>query len=193
MITLYTLVLFIHISASFVWLGGGIVMEFLYQRIGNNATRQQLKDFFAMAAWLSPRLFAPAAILTLITGIAVVALSTKHHFSDFSVVYALVAVFAALALGAGGIGRITTRLEYMIDDPTVDQNALSQDMRRLRLVSHLDLAILITVLFDVTTDPQWNSYPFFFVVGVFLLAVLVYNLTCIPGHERHPSARLTRS
>jgi len=183
MLNPYTLTLFVHISAAFIWLGGGLVMEAISLRLGPSPSNAALKEFFALGSWLSPRLFAPAAILTLLSGIGVVSLSTKTHFHDFSVVYAIAAVIIAMLFGMLGIGPTIEKLSKAIDDPSVSVHAIDELKKRLRLVSHIDLAILITVLFDVTTEPKWDSYPFMLLVALFLIGVVLYNALYTPHQQ----------
>jgi hypothetical protein len=179
MLTLYSSILFIHVFAALIWLGGGIVMEFLHIRMGPNASNKELKEFFALSTWISPRLFVPAALTTLITGILVVAVG-EPRFSDFAVSYALGAVLVAIGLGALGIGPTVKKLETLIDDPSADPAMIHGLKRRLRLVTNFDLAILISILFDVVTDPKWDSYVTMSIIGLFLLAVVIYNLFYVP-------------
>jgi hypothetical protein len=154
-------------------------MELLHFRLGHAPTREKLKEFFAMGEWVSPRVFIPASVTTLVTGIGLV-ITGKPMFSDFVIVYALVAIVCAMLFGAIGIGSNIGKLAQIVNEPSINMEAFKKYSRRVRFATNVDLAILISIVFDVVTEPKWDSYPFFIITAVFLVGTVLYNVLVTP-------------
>ena len=148
----YEILVFIHILSATLWLGGGIVMELLHLRLGTSPTTEQLRDFFSMSHWISPRLFMPAALSTLISGVALVFMGGAG-WGDTWIIIAIVGVVITVAIGATQIGPTVARISALMDSG--DPSAIAPLTRKLALVTRIDLAILLLVLFDMVFKPMF--------------------------------------
>ena len=153
MISLYKLLVFVHVLAAVAWLGGGIVLEFLHLRIGKTPTVDNLREFFSIAHWLSPRIFMPTAIVTLLSGITLVFLGGTS-FGDAWIVIALIGVAFTVFLGATQIGPTVERINAALQN-NESMSVIEPLGRRLSLVARLDLAILLFVLLDMVFKPSF--------------------------------------
>jgi uncharacterized membrane protein len=148
---LYTAFIFLHILSAGIWFGGGVVIEVLALRLGPSASREAFKQFFDTAHWVSPRVFMPAALATIISGIVLVLIG-GWSFSDVWIIFALVGVAITAFLGATQIGTTIAKMQALIESGADDMQ-LAAVGRRLHWITRLDLLILILVLLDMVVKP----------------------------------------
>lgn len=151
MAEMYKLLVFAHILSACVWLGGGFLLQMLYFRIGKNPTKENLKEFFSLAHWVSPRIFMPAGLLTLLTGVSLVYLGGAL-WSDTWIIIALVGVGITIILGATQIGPTVQKLSVALERGETREQ-LTALSRRLSVVTRIDLLILFGVLLDMVFKP----------------------------------------
>jgi uncharacterized membrane protein len=153
MLTLYTLLVFVHILAVCVWIGGGFVMEVMSLRLGGHPTKERVGQFFEIAHYVSPRVFMPAAIITLFSGVTLV-LMGGAAFRDLWIVLALTGVGATIILGATQIGPNVMKMSDLLES-SGDANEITRISKRLHFITRIDLVILVFVLLDMILRPQF--------------------------------------
>ena len=88
--TLYELLLFVHIAASIVWIGAGLPepgpRQHGYDRESDEVAMQALRQD---QEWLAMRLFIPASLTVVIFGIALVIESDAWSFDQLWIVLGL--------------------------------------------------------------------------------------------------------
>ena len=151
MSTFYAILVFVHILAACAWIGGGFVMEVMGLRLGATPNTERMKQFFDVAHYVSPRVFMPAAILTLISGLTLVFMGGAL-FRDRWIIIALTGVVLTLVIGATQIGPNVARMKALLDS-NGDSAEINRVGARLTFVTRLDLFILVVVLFDMVVKP----------------------------------------
>ena len=68
----YEFLLFVHVAAVIVWLGTGTALAFIAIYAERSRDRALGEQLGTLAAWLGPRVFAPASLGTLVAGILLV-------------------------------------------------------------------------------------------------------------------------
>jgi hypothetical protein len=112
-----------------------------------------LREFFAIAQWLSPRLFMPAGITTLLSGITLVAVG-RAEFAQTWIILALVGVAVTIALGATQMGPLIGRIHTLLKEEG-SSDAVAPLAHRLALYTRIDLVILLLVLLDMVLKPRF--------------------------------------
>ncbi|HET8581319.1 MAG TPA: DUF2269 family protein [Candidatus Paceibacterota bacterium] len=169
MVTLFNALVFFHVAAAIVWLGSGITLEILEFEAAYGSTRGRIMANLRRGSWFGARVFAPAAITTILTGILAVAVG-RPTFGQLWVIMALIGVAAAAALGAGILGRTSDRLAKRMGEGAPDAE-IAAGLARIRAASQLDLAILVFILFDMVVRPVAFDPGFFIASGIFFVAV----------------------
>jgi uncharacterized membrane protein len=147
----YELWLFVHISAAIVWIGGAAVAQvfgILAKRSGDPA---QGAAFGQAMAFIGPKVFAPAALVVLISG----AFLTEDGNWDWSepfvwlgiVGWAIVA-FTAFAYLTRAMGRLGARMAAEGPSPE-----LGAEMGRLVLVARVLILVLFAIVFVMVVKP----------------------------------------
>jgi uncharacterized membrane protein len=152
MISLYALLVFVHISAAVIWLGSAFAFEFISLRLGHAGAEGRRRHLF-LGEWFGPRIFMPASILTILSGILLV-VSGGWHFTRLWIMLALGAVIIAAAIGGGIIGRTMAQLGVLAREGG-HENEIEAKLARLRVVSYVELAILFLILLDMVMKPSF--------------------------------------
>jgi len=173
MISIEKLLVFIHVGGAVVWIGSAVALE-LIKFARSRSGREGLVETISLGAWFGPRVFMPASLTTLVSGILLVALG-KPSFSQAWVIFALSGIVISAALGGGVIGRITERLKGLFSAPNADETEIARNLRRLNAFSYFNLAILTSILFDMVVRPDASNTVFYAVIALFLAIVAGFS------------------
>jgi len=157
---------------AIIWIGSAVVLELLELEAVHTGKRDRLLATLHRSSWFGARVFAPAAILTILTGITAVAVG-RPTFSQWWVIIALVSVVIVSVLGGGVIGRTSGKLAARLADPSVLEDEVERGLKGIRWATYLDLAILFFILFDMVMRPVAFDAGFVTVSGIFFAAVIL--------------------
>ena len=150
--TLYELLLFVHVLAAAAWFGAALLALALVEiaeRKGDLAGVVWLGEYDDA---LAKSLFIPAAVLTLAAGIGLVLEGPWRFLEDGWVLGGLVLLVGIFALGLGLIVPVGNRLRERgaAGGPAAELALL---VRRYRNLSRVDVALLAAALFLMTAKP----------------------------------------
>jgi uncharacterized membrane protein len=147
----YELWLFLHILAAITWVGGAAVIQ-VFGVLTKRAADPAKTAFFAQnVSWVVMRIFLPASVLILISGIGLLETSFWEWGDAFVVVGLILwAAVSAVAFGYLGraLGQASTRLTT--DGPSPE---LALHIRNLVWTSRVLLAALVVIVFVMTVKP----------------------------------------
>jgi uncharacterized membrane protein len=168
------LVVFVHVVAAVLWFGSAAVLELLEWETSQESERERLERTLVRGGWFSTHVFAPCAVVTALFGVIAVAIG-KPTFGDEWVIIALVLVVLVTLLGALGIGRNMSRLARRME-AGASQQEIDERQARIRTLSHLDLALLFFILFDMVMRPTGYDPAFIILSGAFFGGVAAWLL-----------------
>lgn len=96
--TRYKLLLFLHVAAAIVWLGGAMVLQYFAFRAERASDPLEMHRVSIDAEWLAMRLFVPASLAVLVFGILLV-LDGTWGFDQFWIVLGLAGYAFSFFLG----------------------------------------------------------------------------------------------
>jgi len=99
-VTLFETLKLIHVLAAIVWLGGGIMTQFHAVRM-KNAEPQHRLGFARDLVFVGQRVYVPAALIALASGVWMVADRDAYEFSQAWIAIGLGGLLATLALAVG--------------------------------------------------------------------------------------------
>jgi uncharacterized membrane protein len=147
----YELWLFLHISTAMVWIGGATVAQIfgvLAQRSGDPA---QGAAFGRAMAFIGPKVFMPASIAVLVTGVLLTEDGNWEWSETFIwlgiVLWATVSV-VAFAFLTRAMGRVGARMAAEGPSP-----ALGTEMNRLVLLGRVLVLVLFVIVFVMVVKP----------------------------------------
>lgn len=141
--TLYEVLLFIHIVAASVWVGGGIMLTFVSSRIQRTGDAEYRARFAKSAAIVGP-VTGVSAALVLAGGIWMVLESEAIELSQTWVWLGLALFGLSVVVGAAYFGPASVRIERALRGGEVEE--ADYLARQFNLVSRLDLLLLLVIV-----------------------------------------------
>jgi uncharacterized membrane protein len=149
--TSYELWLFLHISAAIVWIGGAAVAQvfgYMAQRSGDPA---QSAAFGRTMGFIGPKVFMPASIVVLLTGILLTE-DGNWDWSEWFIVLGLVgwAIVAVVAFAYLTRAMAAVGARMAAEGPSPD---LGRQVNRLVLLARVLILVLFAVVFVMVVKP----------------------------------------
>jgi len=148
---LYDWLLFAHIVAAMVWLGGGVMLAGLAVITVRSGDAQAVARFVGTLRLIGPAILAPATVATLGLGIWLVLDSAAWDFGQTWVQLALALIAAAIAVGAGHQARVTLDAQRAVERD--DQPEARRQLARWSWGYALVVALLIAIAWDMVLKP----------------------------------------
>jgi uncharacterized membrane protein len=149
--TLYDWVMFGHVLAAMIWLGGWAMLAILGVQALRERDVASLARFAATIRFIGPRLLAPATVLVAGLGVWLVLDSHQWHFGQFWIAFAIGLLAGVFVIGAAFQSRAAIAAERAInaDDP----ERAARYIRHWATGSLLILLLLIVATWDMTIKP----------------------------------------
>ena len=151
-VTLYELLLFGHITFVAVWVGTDSVIQIQALRAfaaGPRRTAELMSD----VEWLGNRVLVPSALLVVGFGVWMVLDSPAWEFSQTWISLGLAVFVASFVAGAGFLGPETGRISRLLDERGAEDSEVQRRIRRVLLVSRIELVLLIALILVMITKP----------------------------------------
>jgi uncharacterized membrane protein len=147
----YELWTFVHITAAIVWIGGAAVAQvfgILAKRSGDPA---QGAAFGQSMAFIGPRVFMPASLLVLLTGIVLTEdgnWSWSEPFIYLGIIGWAAVSFTAFAYLTRAMGRVGASIAAEGPSPE-----LGAEVNRLVLLARVLIFVLFAIVFVMVVKP----------------------------------------
>jgi uncharacterized membrane protein len=173
--TLYELLLFIHVSATVVWVGAGLcslVLAIGYDRDGDEPA---IRRFLSDQERLATRLFIPASLTVVISGIALVIESDAWSFEYLWIVFGLVGFAATFVTGLFMIKPASERIGAAMEREGGRLTPeLRTDIRKLIVMARIDYVVLFLVIADMVFKPTGDDTALLIGMAALLVAGVAY-------------------
>lgn len=147
----YDVYLAVHILAAVVWVGGALVVQLFAFRATRSGDGARVATFAEDAEFVGMRFFLPSALVLVVFGFL---LAGKGNWDwDFWLVSALIVWIASFVVGAAFLGPESGRIARAIERHGVDSAEAQDRLRRIFLVSRIELVFLILVVLDMALKP----------------------------------------
>jgi uncharacterized membrane protein len=149
--TLYDWLLFLHVLAAMVWVGGGVMLAVLAARVVRDPDPGAVGRFTGSLRVLGPLVLAPATVAVLGLGMWLVVDSEAWDFGQLWVQLGLGLFVAAFLVGTVWQSRsalAATRAAGREDDAEA-----RRQLRRWLAGYWLIVALLVVAVWDMTTKP----------------------------------------
>jgi uncharacterized membrane protein len=173
--TLYELLLFVHIFATVVWVGSGLFSLILAIGYDRDSDESAIRRFLVDQERLAVRLFVPSSLTVLVFGIALVIESDAWGFDQLWIVLGLIGYAATFVTGLFYLkpesekigaameregGRLTPRLRT--------------DIRKLIVKARVDQVVLAVVIFDMVAKPTGDDAGVLIAMAAVVIAGVGY-------------------
>ena len=178
--SLYEFLLFLHLSGAVVWLGGGVATQFFALRALHSNDTRRIAAFAGDIEWVGSRVLTVASLVTFLAGISLVLESDVWGFGDDWIVIALALFAVTFVAGVGFFGPESGRISKLVATEGADSPAAQARIRRILVLTRLDLVLLFLIVFDMTVKPSFDD-GWTLVLALAAAVVLAALLTVRPG------------
>jgi uncharacterized membrane protein len=149
--TLYDWLLFLHVLAAMVWLGGGVMLAVTATRVLRDPDPAAVSRFTATLRSTAPFVLAPATLAVLGLGIGLVVDTDAWDFGQLWVQLGLALFAAAFAIGAAW--QSSTAIAATRAAERGDAGEARRQLRRWLAGYGLIVLLLVVAAWDMTTKP----------------------------------------
>lgn len=153
-LTNYNSFKFVHVLSAVVWVGGACTVQVyaLLALRGNDPLR--IAAFAKDTEFVGTRIFLPSSLILLVSGIFTLHDSSGlWSFSQGWVQFGLAVIVLSIIAGAGYLGPESGRIGKAIEAGGVESTEVQRRIRRVFLVSRVELVFLLAVVFDMVVKP----------------------------------------
>jgi uncharacterized membrane protein len=153
-LTHYNELKFVHVLAAVVWVGGAATVQVYALLAVRTNDPVKVAAFAGDTEFVGTRIFLPAALILLVSGILTVRASGgAWDYHQGWVQFALVIIALSIVTGAGFLGPESGRIAKATETGGVESPEVQARIRRIFLVSRIELALLLAVVFDMVVKP----------------------------------------
>jgi len=143
----------IHVGVAVFWVGGGLLLTALALRAERSQDPEEIARIARQAMFVGEKLFAPAGGIVLLMGIAMVINSPAIGFGDTWVIIGLVGFAISFVTGIAVLAPRARRIVELSDTVGVVAPQTQAAIREILLISRVDIAVLVIVVFDMLMKP----------------------------------------
>jgi uncharacterized membrane protein len=147
----YLALVFLHIFAAIVWLGGGAYFHYKFTVLRHTNDVPAMVAVGREVEVVGNRVFAPAAGVVLLVGILLVAFG-PYGF-DLWIVLALIGYVVTFATGMFFIGPTSAKVAAAVEANGMDSPEVAAQMNRLLTIARVDYVVLLLILADMVFKP----------------------------------------
>ena len=181
--TLYEFLLFLHIAAAAVWVGGAAMFQFFSVGVLASRDPNRLAQFAGEVEKIGNRALVPAALVALLAGFGLVWEGEFVKIGDDWIVIGLVLFAITFVAGAAFFGPESGRIKKLIE--TEGPAAAAGRIRRLIVLSRFDLMLLFLIIFDMSVKPSFDDVGA--LIGAILAAAALAALITLPTLRARPA------
>ncbi len=143
---MYELVVFLHVTAAVIWVGGGLYGQIVGTRMINAGDDAATAGFASQVEWAGLRLFTPASLVVLAAGVFMVIDNDAWAFSQTWIWISLGIYALSFVVGAGYLGPTSGKLAKILTEKGPGDPEYTTMLERLLLVSRYDVAAMFVIV-----------------------------------------------
>ena len=167
--SLYELLLLLHIIAAIVWVGAATTYFALELRTDLSGDVDREASHNDDGEWLAPRLFIPASMATLIFGV-LAAIEGNWDFGSLWVIIGLTGFGVSFAIGIGYFEPEMKRIAAAIERCGATDPEVRRRLANGKMIGRIELAVLYVVVVSMVVKPTGDDGGVLFVLALALAA-----------------------
>ena len=148
---MYNVVLFLHVLAAMLWIGGTSALQVLVLRAKGSGDGPRLGRMSQESEWLGTRVLLPVSILLLVAG-TTLAIMGPYGFGEPFVIVGLAGFACSIVIGSL-LGPFGKAMKKAIAEHGFDHPVTRMRMGRIFMMSRIELVILVVVVFFMVVKP----------------------------------------
>ena len=186
-VSTYDLLLLIHLVVVIVWLGAGVTTDLLFLRAERTGDPRELGKQGEIQEWLAPRLFVPAAVATLVSGI-LVTWDGPWGFGDVWILIGLAGWLASFGVGFLFLKPQGEKMKEIVARFGPTSVEARRQSRRLGVVARAQLLALFLVVADMVLKPTADDPWTLLVLAAILVAAALAGALTLRKPPLEPAA-----
>jgi uncharacterized membrane protein len=178
-LTWYDFFKFLHISFAAIWVGGGAVTQFFALRAMRDRTGVRLAQFAQDVRWVGDRVLVGSALGAFLSGLGLVWNAPYWKIGDDWIVIGLGLFAVTFLAGAAFFGPEAGRIGKQIEAEGPSSPAVQARIRRILVLSRIDLVILFLIIFDMVVKPAFDDG--WTIVGALAVAAILAAALVLPA------------
>lgn len=181
--TWYEFLLFVHISAAVIWLGGAFTFQMYGFVVRRGGDPEELARFAGRAGSLGERMFVPASLVVILAGIGLM-IDGNWGWDQLWVIFALVTFAASFLTGLLVISPLAKRI------PTVGPTTPAGQalIERLFTILRIDLAFMYAIIFAMVVKPTTGDGWTIAIAAAVLVVLTVVFLAPLRSRSVPPAS-----
>lgn len=154
--TLYELLVVLHVFAVIIWLGAAFVLAVLVFGAERAGDKEKEAGYHADVDWLSTRLFIPASLSVLVLGFLLVA-EGSWSLDQLWIAIGLAGWLATFLIGILFFKPAAERIAALKEEHGPDHPEVVHLIRRVNVIDRVDLLVLFLVVADMAIKPTGDD------------------------------------
>jgi uncharacterized membrane protein len=142
----------IHVAVAVFWVGGGVLLVVLALRAERTNEPEEMATTARQASFVGERFFAPAGLIVLLMGIAMM-INTDWGWGSFWIVAGLVGYAATFITGVVVLSPQAKRVAALLEQKGAAAAETQAAIRRILLIARIDIGVLLLVVADMVVKP----------------------------------------
>ena len=142
----------IHVLAAIIWIGGGTLLTILGLAAERKNDPAELANVARQAATVGEKLFAPAGLVVVAMGIAMM-LNTDWGWGKAWIDIALVGYAITFIVGIGVLSPLAKKIVALTEEKGATHPDTTAVIQRILLIARVDVAMLFLVVVDMVVKP----------------------------------------
>lgn len=151
--TSYELFKLLHVLGAAAWVGGGIALFLTTRQLAIAGEHEGLLAVVRQSQAIGNRLFMPAALVTIVFGVLLVATEHTFAFTDLWILLGFGGVILSGVIVMAFAGPVEQRIPELAAQHGADSPEVAAATRRVLAASAADLAVLVAVVAVMVTQP----------------------------------------
>jgi uncharacterized membrane protein len=192
--TWYTFFKSLHVVAAVIWVGGAFMIQAFAFRIIRTNDARRTAEFAKDSEVIGMRVFIPTTWVLLLAAIGMM-VNLDLSWGQNWIVLGLIAWVLSFAVGAAFLGPESGRIAKIVESEGPESPAAQARIRRILLISRLELVILLTVIVNMVVKPVGNAGWFWGLLAAMVLGLVAVfaahsssSMRSAPEATRSPSA-----
>lgn len=148
---MYNFLLFIHVLAAVLWVGGGAALNIVGTRLAKESNGEALGGFTKQMEFIGQKVFAPLSGILFLVGVFMTL--DRWSFTDLWVAIGVVGFLYSAITGAAILGPLSGKTGKLIQERGAGDPEVVANIRRLFLFDRLELAVMVIVIAAMTLKP----------------------------------------
>jgi uncharacterized membrane protein len=148
----YSIFRVVHVVLAVFWVGGGLTLTILGLRAESLDDPVEMATLARQAAFVGEKLFAPAGLVVLLMGIALV-INGHLGWGHFWVIAALIGYAVTFVTGIGVLSPLAKKVDLLLAEQGAEAVETQSAIQKILLVARVDVAVLLLVVVDMVTKP----------------------------------------